>query len=117
MPDMPMQPPQGQDQQQPQATPQSVQNLVTGIHTDLLKFKELLGAAPQVPDQVKQGLDQVISDYQGFVGGLASAMKGGGQPEEEQSEGEAPPAPQGGPVPVKKGPMPMSGGPGAKPAL
>lgn len=91
-----------------------VQDLIVGIHSDLMKFKELIMGVPQVPDELKQQLDGVVSGYKGFVDSLAQL---GGKAPEAAPE-QAAPAPQGpmGGMP-KKGPMPMNAGKGAVPAL
>lgn len=93
-----------------------VKDLIVGIHNNLLKFKEVLMSAPQIPDEVKAGLDKVLEDYKAFVSGLAQNIQGGGA---QAPQGQVPPpaAPVKGAVPVKKGPMPMTGGKGAVPAL
>lgn len=103
--------PQQPEAQEPQGEEQvsgGVQGLIVGIHNNLLKFKELIGSVPEVPEQIKAQLDGVISGYKGVVDSIA----GGGQ----QQPAPQPQAPAG-PQPVSKGQMPMSGGKGAVPAL
>lgn len=101
--------------QQPEAQGQDsskgVQGLITGINTDMLKFKEVLMSVPSIPEEQKAQLDSLIQGYQQFVMGLAKA---GGQPQAPQAPQAQAPAPKvtqpgGGRM------MPMSGGPGAVP--
>ena len=128
MPELPPVPPQGAPEEGPQEqaqdmgqqgqTKEGVQGLIVGIHSSLLQLKQLLSSAPQIPDEVKAPLDDVLNSYKGFVANLANAVQGGGQPQPEQAAPqpgmEAPPAPPKGPMPSKQ--VPMSGGRGARPA-
>lgn len=94
-----------------------VQTLITGIHSDMLKFKEVLGGVQSVPEQLTSQLDGLIQGYRDFVTALSKVL-GGGADAAPQA-----PAPGGeGPLPVapKPGPRGMSpgmGGPRGVPAM
>lgn len=90
-----------------------VKELMIGINNNLLKFKEILSSASQIPDEVKTQLDAVIDSYKGFVQALAQAA--GGQPQGEPPAGESQPVE--GRKPSMKGPMPVSGGSNVRPAM
>lgn len=101
----------------PLPSKEGITGVITGIHTNLLKLKEVLGAVPQVPDQVKGQLEGLIAGYREFVGGLSKSVQGGAQeqaPAPEQQSAPAPAAPQ---RPPMRGPMPMMGGNNAKPMV
>lgn len=82
----------------PQPKDGGIQGLLGGVHTDLLKLKEILGDSPRA-----QMLDGLIGAYQEFVKSLVGGKAPGPVAEE-------PPAPMG-PVPMHQGlkgrPSPM----------
>jgi len=120
-----MQPPSApHDESKEQLAPQGggdeskgVQSLITGIHSDMLKFKEVLGSVQSVPEQLTSQLDSLIQGYRDFVTALSKVL-GGGADAAPQA-----PAPGGeGPIPVapKPGPRGMApgmGGPRGVPAM
>lgn len=93
-----MPPPQGQPQPEGPGEDESghgggAQALVEGIHTDLMKFMDMVQASDPA---VAQKLDAVIQAFQAVV----QELVGGG--------GQKPAGPQG---------QPTAGGPGAVPAM
>lgn len=96
-------------------SPQQVQELITGIHSNLIQLKDLLGGVQEIPQEAKAPLDQVLESYKSFVASLAGAVNGNSAAPEAPPQEE--PAPPMKPSRVPARTSPLSGGPGMKPAL
>lgn len=114
-------PPQSPDQSQqpvapPQDTvgqdPQAVHDLIVGINDSLTKLGDALSGVAEIPQELKDSLGELTQEYQGLVKQLAASANG--QPPAADA-GALPPAQDK--KPPMRGPMPMSGGPNAKPVM
>jgi hypothetical protein len=97
MPQEPQEPqaPEQPDQEAQEGEGGSVKEIVMQTHSGLLELAKIFGGGQGVPPAVKQGMAQLLKQFEGLID---QAIGGGGQ---------------GGPQPT---PMETGGAPGAQPA-
>lgn len=64
---------------QPQAQPQQIEAVVTGIQDGLIILRELMEKTPGIMPEDKSRLNNIISEYRGLITENLSAAPGEGQ--------------------------------------
>lgn len=77
-------------EEQPQADPGQIEQVVTGIQDGMMLLRDALEKSPGILPEDKSTLDQIIAQYQGFVTNNLGAAPGQPPSPEEAAPTQAP---------------------------